>query len=112
MKTILKISAVFSIMALTASPSFADDWLSNVKRTIASKQTYPRTAQMRGEEGTVKVKVYVSTSGKVEKAELIGSSGSNTLDKEAIALVSRVGSLPAPPAGTNSVVLPLTWKLL
>ena len=112
MHAILKISAALSVLALTATPSFADDWLNTVKRTIAAKQTYPRTAQMRGEEGTAKVKVYISASGKVEKAELVDSSGSTTLDKEAVSLITRVGSLPAPPAGTSSVVVPLTWKLI
>lgn len=112
MKTVLKIAAVLSVLAMTATPGMADDWLNTVKRSIASKQAYPRTAQMRGEEGTAKVKVYVSASGKVEKAELVATSGSSTLDKEAIAVFARVGNLPAPPAGTSSVVLPLTWKLL
>ena len=111
MKTILKISAVLSVLALTANPAFADDWLSSVKRTIASKQTYPRTAQMRGEEGTAKVRIQVNAAGKVEKAELVGSSGSSALDKEAIAMMARV-SLPAPPAGSGSVIVPLTWKLI
>ena len=110
--TILKISAALSVLAMTATPAFADSWVNNVKRVVASKQTYPRTAQMRGEEGTAQVKVYVSASGKVEKAELVGSSGSRSLDKEAVSLMTRVGSLPAPPAGTSSVVLPLTWKLI
>lgn len=112
MKTIVKISAVLSVLALTASPSFADDWLTSVKRAVASKQSYPRTAQMRGEEGTAKVKVYISASGHIDKAELIDSSGSSSLDKEALAMMERVGNLPAPPAGTSSVVLPVTWKLI
>ncbi|MCJ2177830.1 energy transducer TonB family protein [Novosphingobium album (ex Hu et al. 2023)] len=112
MKTILKISAALSVLALSVNPAFADDWLNTVKRTVASKQSYPRTAQMRGEEGTAKVKVYISASGQIQKAELAESSGSTALDKEAVAVMSRVGNLPAPPAGTSSVVLPLTWKLI
>ncbi|MCT2399531.1 energy transducer TonB family protein [Novosphingobium mangrovi (ex Huang et al. 2023)] len=112
MKMILKIAAALSALALTASPSFADAWLDNVKNKVASKQTYPRTAQMRGEEGTAKVKIYISAAGKVERAELVDSSGSRALDQEAVSVMSRVGTLPAPPAGTSSVVLPLTWKLI
>lgn len=112
MKTILKISAALSVIAMSVSPALADDWLATVKRTVASKQNYPRTAQMRGEEGTAKVKVYLSASGQIEKAELVNSSGSSVLDKEAVAMMSRIGNLPAPPAGTSSVVLPLTWKLI
>lgn len=112
MKTALKFATVLCALAMTATPSLAEDWLSSVKRSIAAKQTYPRTAQMRGEEGTAKVKVYVSASGKVEKAELVATSGSSALDKEAVAVFARMSNLPAPPAGTSSVILPLTWKLI
>lgn len=97
-----------------ASPLFAQsaDWQKQVARVIASKQTYPRTAQMRGEEGTAKVKVYVGADGSVQKTELVATSGSTALDKEALALPVKAGALPAPAGGATSVVLPLTWKLL
>lgn len=100
-------------IALTA-PAFAQsaDWSKQVARVIASKQTYPRTAQMRGEEGTAKVKVFVGADGSIEKTELVASSGSQTLDREALALPAKAGSLPAPAGGATSVVLPFTWKLL
>ena len=87
-------------------------WIAQVARAIAAKQTYPRVAQMRGEEGTAKVKVYISASGAVERTELVAPSGSATLDKEALALPTRAGTLPAPPAGATSVTVPITWKLL
>lgn len=112
MKKMTMIAAALCAVAFSATPAFADDWLTSIKRTIASKQTYPRTAQMRGEEGTAKVKVYMSSAGKVEKTELVTSSGSSALDREAVALITRIGSLPTPPAGTSSVVVPLTWKLI
>lgn len=77
-------------------------------RIIASKQTYPRTAQMRGEEGTAKVKIYIAASGAVERTELVGGSGSPTLDKEALTLPTKAGALPAPPGGATAVTLPFT----
>lgn len=109
-----KLMVVFAAASMMSAPALAQspDWQRKVAQLVASKQTYPRTAQMRGEEGTAKVKVYVSASGAVEKAELVGPSGSATLDKEAIALVTKIGTLPAPPGGPAAVVLPLTWKLL
>lgn len=99
---------------LSASPASAQsaDWLKSVARAIASKQTYPRTAQMRGEEGTAKVKVFISASGAVERTELVVPSGSSTLDREALALPARAGTLPAPPGGPTSITVPITWKLL
>ena len=97
-----------------AGPAHAQsaDWIKQVARTIAAKQTYPRAAQSRGEQGTAKVKIYVAASGAVERAELISPSGSTTLDREALALPSRTGSVPPPPGGATSVTVPITWKLL
>ena len=50
---------VAAIVVATSTPAFAQPaaWQQAVARQIASKQTYPRAAQMRGDEGTVKVKV-------------------------------------------------------
>ena len=100
--------------AAVATPVLAQsvDWQRQVARLIASKQTYPRTAQMRGEEGTVKVKVYVGASGAVEKTELVAPSGSSTLDREALAMPARVGNFPAPPGGPTTLTVPITWKLM
>jgi protein TonB len=109
----LLLAAVIAV-TVSASPVFAQsaDWAKSVARAIASKQTYPRSAQMRGEEGTAKVKVYISASGGVERTELVAPSGSSTLDKEALALPTRAGQLPAPPSGATSITVPITWKLL
>lgn len=100
--------------ACIAGPAHAQsaDWIKQVTRTIAAKQTYPKAAQARGEQGTAKVKIYVAASGAVERAELISPSGSTSLDREALSLPSRTGSLPPPPGGATAVTVPITWKLL
>lgn len=102
-------AAVFAATPVLAQPAA---WQQAVARQIASKQSYPRAALMRGDEGTVKVKVYVSANGSVEKTELVAPSGSSVLDREALALPTRVGSFPAPPGGATTIVLPLTYKLM
>ena len=101
-------------MTVIAAPAFAQsaDWQRNVARLLAAKQTYPRAAQMRGDEGTAKVKLTVASDGSVANVELVAPSGSSVLDREALALPEKVGKFPPPPAGTSSVVLPLTWKLM
>lgn len=102
------------VAACVAGPAHAQsaDWIRQVARTIAAKQTYPKAAQARGEEGTAKVKIFVAASGAVERAELVSPSGSTSLDREALALPSRTGSVPPPPGGATSVTVPITWKLL
>jgi len=101
-------------LALSAAPAHAQsaDWIRAVARTIAAKQTYPHSAQMRGEEGTAKVKIFISASGAIERTELVSPSGSATLDREAVSLPARAGQVPPPPGGATSVTVPITWKLL
>ena len=109
-----KVLAAAAAVTIATTPVFAQPaaWQQAVARQVASKQTYPRAAQMRGDEGTVKVKVYVSATGSVEKTEMVSPSGSSVLDREALALPAKVGNLPAPPGGATSIVLPLTYKLM
>jgi len=98
---------LFAVPAQAESP----DWIKSVTHAFASKQSYPSTAQMRGEEGTAKVKVYIGADGAVQKAELVSGSGSAILDKEAVAVPTKVGHVPAPSAGATTLVVPMTWKL-
>ncbi len=114
MKMIGKFVLGVTALAMTTTAAFAQaaDWQRQVARIIASKQTYPRSAQMRGEEGTARVKVYVGAGGAIERAELVAPSGSATLDKEALSMPTRAGSVPPPPGGATALILPLTWKLL
>ncbi|MBF9153142.1 energy transducer TonB [Novosphingobium jiangmenense] len=116
MKLREKIALSLASIALAgaAMPAMAQsaEWQKQVTRIIASKQTYPRTAQMRGEEGTARVKVYIGASGAVERTELVAPSGSATLDKEALAMPTRAGSVPPPPGGAATLIVPVTWKLL
>ncbi len=74
---------------LIAGPAFAGDWSGQVGRLVASKQSYPTAAQMRGDEGTAKVRVSVGADGTVQGTELVAGSGSALLDKEALSLCPR-----------------------
>lgn len=114
MKFIGKIALGLTALSMTVTAAFAQsaDWQRQVSRIIASKQTYPRSAQMRGEEGTARVKVYVGSGGAIERTELVVPSGSATLDKEALAMPTRAGTVPPPPGGATALVVPVTWKLL
>lgn len=106
--------AMGAAMLALSSPVFAQsaDWTKAVARAIAARQTYPAAAQSRGEEGTARIKIYIGADGGIEKTELVGTSGSETLDREALNLPRKVGTVPAPTGGATSVVLPFTWKLL
>lgn len=113
-KTALR-KAMLGMAAATAlaTPVLAQsaDWTRQVAHLIATKQTYPRTAQMRGEEGTVRIKLYVGANGAIQKTELVAPSGSATLDREAMALPGKLGNLPAPPGGATAITVPIVWRL-
>jgi protein TonB len=100
-----------SMLILSTSAFAQGDWSGQVARLVASKQGYPTAAQMRGDEGTAKVRVFVGADGAVQKTELVTGSGSSVLDKEALSLPTKIGKFPAPAGGATSIVLPLTWKL-
>lgn len=107
-----KIALALGLATIFAGQANAEDpaWVSKVRQMIASKQTYPDSAQDRGEQGTAMIKISVDASGKLQSVELVKTSGSRTLDREAVTIPGKVGSFPAPGAAA-SVTLPLTWKL-
>src|SRR3546814_18103605 len=97
-------AAMFSLVAgalMVATPANAQsaDWQRSVARLVAAKQTYPRAAQMRGDEGTAKVKVNVTAGGSIGNVELVAPSGSSVLEREALALPAKVGKFPPHPGG-------------
>src|SRR3546814_8141140 len=81
-------------MVATPANAQSADWQRSVARLVAAKQTYPRAAQMRGGEGTAKVKVNVTADGSIGNVELVAPSGSSVLDREALALPAKVGKFP------------------
>ena len=100
---------------LATSPVFAaatPEWTAKARQLIAAKQDYPRSAQMRGDEGTAKIKIVVGADGAVASVDLVQPSGSPVLDKEALAVPRKVGTFPAPPGGGAEITVPLTWKMM
>lgn len=89
----------------------AADWKSTVTRLIAAQHSYPRSAQIRGDEGTAKVRISVDASGKITGVELIEPTGSQILDREAVRIPQKIGQVPPPPGGPTRLVIPIAWKL-
>lgn len=103
------VAVAFGVMAV---PAAATDWTTTVAGLIAARHSYPRSAQIRGDEGTAKVRISIDASGNISNVELLQPSGSEILDREAIRIPTKLGSVPPPPgAKPASVVVPITWKL-
>lgn len=100
-------------LAATAPAQAADPgWQRKVAALIGANYAYPRSAVLRGEQGSAKVKIAFSGAGKVLSVDLVKSTGSAILDREAVRIPRKVGTYPAPPTGSNTdLVVPITWRI-
>jgi periplasmic protein TonB len=112
-KKLVVLTLLASLATATAAQAAetAGNWQSMVARMIAKSQTYPRSAQIRGEEGTTRLKINLAADGKIAGVELLASSGSSILDREAQSIISNMGKLPPPPSGVHALTVPIVWRL-
>lgn len=107
--------AVIGLLGFAATgPAHAVDpaWQRKVGQLISANYAYPRSAVLRGEEGSAKVKIAFSGTGKVLSVDLVQSTGSAILDREAVRIPRKVAAYPAPPNGSDTdVVFPITWRI-
>jgi TonB family protein len=91
-------SAQFGVM----SPEWA-----NLAAAIERTKYYPRLARERGIEGVVRVRFRLTSSGAVEKIEIVESSGSEILDKAAVDAANRATW----PRLSGWVTMPMNYSL-
>ncbi|WKD49240.1 TonB family protein [Microbulbifer spongiae] len=76
---------------------------------------YPKRAQERGHEGSVRLNVVINTRGEVQEILAVQESRYSSLNREAIAAVERAGPYPAVPAqlGSDSFsfTVPITFDI-
>ncbi|UCB57243.1 MAG: energy transducer TonB [Candidatus Omnitrophota bacterium] len=70
-----------------------------VKQRIEEARRYPSWAKRQGQEGIVYLDFIVLANGLSRDIEIISSSGSGILDKEAVATIQRAGPFPPIPQG-------------
>lgn len=82
---------------------------------IESRKIYPRQAQRRRQEGTVRVTFTLDRTGQVISARIDRASGQGVLDEAALTLIrKRIGRFPTPPAslGPNlTFTVPIAYIL-
>ncbi|MGK5053429.1 TonB family protein [Janthinobacterium sp. RB2P8] len=91
-------------------------WQSRVLSHLAQFKRYPGDARQRKRAGAAWVRFQVDRDGKLLASELITSSGTVLLDREALQVLQRAQPLPAPPdnvlhQGTVTVTLPVSFRL-
>jgi protein TonB len=78
-----------------------DAYWVRIREGIVEKARYPTRARRRGIEGEVLLLVRVDREGRLERAEVLGSSGSQLLDREALESLRR-----AAPFGAIAISVP------
>ncbi|MFP9228905.1 hypothetical protein A0E43_10025 [Pectobacterium cacticida] len=91
-------------------------WEGLVKGKINRGKNYPADAKRRGRQGVATVSFTVNAAGDVLESQLVNSSGTLSLDREALAMVRRASPLPPPPAeiimgGMHKVTMPVEFDL-
>ena len=86
-------------------------WPDAVARIIAKRQSYPRSAEIRGDQGTTRVKIFCNSDGAIARVQLTQSSGSPILDRQAQEVIANIGRLPPPPEGVTTLLVPIVWRL-
>ena len=105
--------AVTGLIGLAvAGPAGAADpgWNRKVAQLIGANYAYPRSAVLRGEQGSARVKIAFSGAGKILSVDLVKSTGSAILDREALRIPRKVVSYPAPGSNTD-IILPIVWRI-
>jgi protein TonB len=75
---------------------------------------YPRSARKAGWEGVVTIGAYIDEAGKVVSAEIIASSGHESLDQAALEAVRRASFHPAQRGAkpvASRVIIPVRFRL-
>ena len=95
-----------------ASAAAASAWRSSWAGMSWNKH-YPEAARARGEQGTVRLALTIDRGGHVVSAQLIGSSGSTTLDQAALEMARHASGRPLPPGmgSSVSVTVPIRYSM-
>ncbi len=72
-------------------------YATELRRWIERHKRYPRSAKMRGVEGTGVVRITIDRAGRVLQASLVQSAGDRVLDDEIRQLPKRASPAPKPP---------------
>lgn len=77
----------------------SNDYASKLRAWLEAHKTYPKRARMRREEGVVHLRFAVDRQGRLLAGDVVRSSGHQSLDTEALAMLDRSNPFPGAPKG-------------
>ncbi len=92
------------------------NWQALVKGKIISNKDFPADARQRNRTGVAMVRFIVDAAGNLVNSQLMKTSGTLSLDREALAVLLRSSPFPPPPAeillqGRYQVTMPISFDL-
>jgi periplasmic protein TonB len=91
--------------SVSHNPDAVPNWKSALVARLERYKRYPPEAH--AETGVTQLAFSVDRSGGVHGAHVVRSSGSNMLDREAVALAERASPMPPPPAEITGAQIPI-----
>jgi len=82
-------------------------WQNAVMLQINRHKRYPSAARAQDKQGVVQVRILIDRGGRLLSSQIVGSSGSELLDDEALEILKRAAPLPAIPVGVQGETLTL-----
>jgi periplasmic protein TonB len=80
-------------------------WESALAAHIERFKRYPPEARARGRRGSARVAFTIERDGRLRDSHIIKSSGSQELDRETLAMLTRAQPMPKPPGDVQTVDL-------
>ncbi|WLH01145.1 energy transducer TonB [Pseudomonas beijingensis] len=92
------------------------NWQGTLLAHLGKYKKYPPRAQQMNKEGTNRLRFVVDANGNVLSFELVGSSGTELLDRATLEMIRRAQPLPKPPAelltnGTIELTAPFVYSI-
>jgi periplasmic protein TonB len=96
---------------VNAQEQYLDDHLSTIRDILVKYRKYPSQAVRLKQEGSVKVTFRLKHNGEVEDIRVVGSSGYDILDNDALKLIQKSAEyFPKPPQSVR-ITVPLHYAL-
>jgi protein TonB len=99
------VTAPPALAGATPPASASASWQGQLIAHLNRFKRYPPEAQIRQRQGTAVVQLRLLPNGSAEAVRLLSSSGTNTLDEEAVALIARAQPLPVPDRNGSAIVI-------
>lgn len=99
-----------------ADPKEVDLYNARIMAWLERHRRYPRSAQLRNQQGTVQLEFTIDGAGQVVSWRILQPSGISSLDRETERMIEAASPVPAPPpemldGGTKTFVIPIVFRL-